>query len=46
MKSKYIVAFDIETTGLDKSKDQIIQISLAKFDSETYEIIDTFDSFV
>jgi DNA polymerase-3 subunit epsilon len=46
MKSKYIVSFDIETTGLDKSKDQIIQISLAKFDSETYEIVEVFDSYV
>lgn len=46
MNNKYIVAFDIETTGLDRSKDQIIQISLAKFDRETYEIADTFDSYV
>jgi DNA polymerase-3 subunit epsilon len=46
MNNNYIVAFDIETTGLDKNKDQIIQISLAKFNRETYEIVDTFDSYV
>lgn len=41
-----IVAFDIETTGLDKKKDYIIQISMIKFNPETYEIIDTYDSYV
>lgn len=46
MISKHIIAFDLETTGLDKTKDQIIQISLAKFDRDTYEIVDVFDSYV
>lgn len=46
MNSKYIVAFDLETTGLDRTKDQIIQISLAKIDYNTFEIIDTFDTYV
>lgn len=43
---KNIVAFDIETTGLDKSKDHIIQISMIKFNPETYEVVDTYDSYI
>ena len=43
---KNIVAFDIETTGLDKVKDHIIQISMIKFNPETYEVIDTYDSYI
>ena len=29
---KYFIVFDLETTGLDKTKDQIIQISAKKYD--------------
>ena len=43
---KNIVAFDIETTGVDKTRDHIIQISMIKFNPETYEVIDTYDSYV
>lgn len=43
---KNIVAFDIETTGVDKQRDHIIQISMVKFNPETYEVIDTYDSYV
>ena len=43
---KSIVAFDIETTGLDKKNDHIIQISMVKFNPETYEVIETYDSYV
>jgi len=43
---KNIVAFDIETTGLDRTKDQIIQIACVKFNPDTYEIIDKFSSYV
>lgn len=46
MVSKNIVCFDLETTGLDRTKDQIIQISMIKFNSQTFEIIDVFDSYV
>lgn len=46
MASKNIVCFDLETTGLDRTKDQIIQISMIKFNPETFEIIDVFDSYV
>lgn len=46
MESKNIVCFDLETTGLDRTKDQIIQISMIKFNPQTFKIIDTFDSYV
>lgn len=36
-----IVAFDVETTGLNAQKDFIIQIALVKFDSLTYEVKDS-----
>lgn len=41
-----IVSFDLESTGLNKEKDSIIQFSAIKFDSETYEIIDEFSTYV
>ena len=40
---KNIVAFDLETTGLDKTKDQIIQFGAVKFNPSTYEVVDTMD---
>lgn len=43
---KNIVAFDIETTGLDKVKDHIIQISMVKFNPKTYEVVETYNSYV
>lgn len=41
-----IVCFDLETTGLDKAHDRIIEISMVKFDENTFEVVDRFDSFV
>lgn len=38
--SKPIVAFDLETTGLDRTKDQIIQIACIKFDRDTKKVLD------
>lgn len=35
-----ITVFDLETTGLDKNKDQIIQFAGMKIDSETHKIVD------
>lgn len=36
-----LVIFDLETTGLDKTKDQIIQFAAIKIDVETNKLIDS-----
>ena len=41
-----IVCFDLETTWLDKSNDKIIEVSMVKFDEKTFEIIDSYSTFV
>lgn len=38
---KYIVCWDIETTGLNPKEDFIIQLAYAKFSKENYEVIDS-----
>ena len=41
-----LVAFDTETTGLDVQKEHIIQLSLVKFDTDTWQTIDTRDWYI
>ena len=41
-----LVCFDTETTGLDVQKEHIIQLSLIKFDTDTWETIDTRDWYI
>ena len=41
-----IVCFDTETTGLDVQKEHIIQLSLVKFDTDTWEQVDTRDWYI
>ena len=41
-----LVIFDIETTGLDKVKDQIIQFSGLKIDTETNTILEEFNEYI
>lgn len=41
-----IVALDLETTGLDKIEDSIIEVALVKFDIQTGQIVDKFSTLV
>jgi DNA polymerase-3 subunit alpha (Gram-positive type) len=41
-----IVSFDLETTGLDKFNDKIIEIAMIKFDEQTFKIIETYTCFI
>lgn len=41
-----IVAIDLETTWLNKNKDKIIEISLIKFDEESFDIIWEYNSLI
>lgn len=40
-----IIVFDVESTGVDVTKDEIIQIAAIKIDKEG-EVIDTFERFI
>lgn len=41
-----LVVFDLETTGLDRTKDQIIQFAGIKFDTETKKITDSLNLYI
>lgn len=41
-----LVIFDIETTGLDRTKDQIIQFSAIKIDTDTNKILDSLNEYI
>lgn len=41
-----LVAFDTETTGLDVQKEHIIQLSLVKFDTDNWSVLDTRDWYI
>lgn len=43
---KPLVVFDLETTGLDRIKDQIIQFAAIKINRETNEIIDSKNLYI
>jgi DNA polymerase-3 subunit alpha (Gram-positive type) len=41
-----IVTIDLETTGLSKFEDNIIEIAMLKFDEKTFKVIETYSTFV
>ena len=41
-----LVCFDTETTGLDVQKEHIIQLSLVKFDTDSWQVIDQRDWYI
>jgi DNA polymerase-3 subunit alpha (Gram-positive type) len=41
-----IISFDLETTGLDKFNDKIIEIAMIKFDEKTFKVIETYTCFI
>ena len=43
---KNLVVFDIETTGLDKTKDQIIQFAALKIDRTTNKILASINEYI
>lgn len=44
--SKTIVAWDVETTGLDPKNDYIIQLSAVKIDTKTFKLVDKRDYII
>lgn len=42
----YIVAFDVETTGLSQTEDYVIQLSAVKFHKDTFERVKVFDHYI
>ena len=44
--NKYIVAFDVESTGLSQSEDYVIQLSAIKFEKNTYKQVKTFNHYI
>ena len=42
----YIVAFDVETTGLSQIEDYVIQLSAIKFEKNTYKQVKVFDHYI
>ena len=41
-----LVCFDTETTGLDVQKEHIIQLSLVKFDTDSWQVLDQRDWYI
>ena len=41
-----LLIFDLETTGVDKKKDQIIQFAAIKVDAENHKLIESKNIFI
>lgn len=42
----YIIAIDIETSGLDKVKNRIIQLAGVKYSPRTWKKVEEFNHFI
>lgn len=45
-KKQFFVCLDVETTGLSKQYDWILQLSAVKVNKSTFEIVDTFNEYI
>lgn len=45
-KKRFLTVFDLETTGLDKKKDYIIEFAAIKVDQETKKIVKSIDLYI
>jgi len=41
-----INALDLETTGLDRTQSEILEVALVKIDEKTFKVIDTYQSLL
>ena len=41
-----LIVFDLETTGLDRTKDQVIQFSGTKIDTDTHQILEEINEYI
>ena len=41
-----LAVFDLETTGLDRTKDQVIQFSGVKIDTDTHQILEEINEYI
>lgn len=44
--NNYIVAFDVETTGISQKDDYVIQLSAIKFEKDTFNAIKEFNHYI
>ena len=44
--SRYIVCHDVESTGLDKTKDRIIQYAALKYDTVENKVVDKLNLYI
>ncbi len=46
IKDNHFFVYDVETTGFDETKCDAIEVSAIKVDGNSFEIIDSYDSFI
>ncbi len=46
VKNNHFFVYDVETTGFDEKKCDAIEVSAIKVDGNSFEVIDSYDSFI